>query len=86
MRDDATDFLALAVLPPRIDEALRRAGYFALQAIPRESGGQQLAGQRKRDAGCINGEPATAPLLGDKGGGAGAAGGIKHEVTGVGGH
>ena len=44
------------------------------------------AGQREGDAGGVDGDPAPAPLLGDVGGGAGAAGGIEDEVAGVGGH
>ena len=34
----------------------------------------------------VDGDPAAAPLLGDVGRGAGAAGGVEHEVAGVGGH
>ena len=33
-----------------------------------------------------HGDPAPAPLLGDIGGGAAAAGGVEHQVAGVGGH
>ena len=33
-----------------------------------------------------NGDPAAAPLLGDGGGGAGAAGWIEHQIAGVSGH
>ena len=43
-------------------------------------------GQGQRNAGGVDGDPATAPLFGDIGGGAGAAGGIKDEVAGIGGH
>ena len=38
------------------------------------------------DAGRVDGDPAAAPLLGDGGGGAGAAGRVQHEVARVGGH
>ena len=44
------------------------------------------AGQSEGDAGGVDGNPAAAPLFGDVGGGAGAAGGVEHEVAGVGGH
>ena len=46
------------------------------------------AGSRQREgyAGGVDGDPATAPLLGDVRGGAGAAGGVEDEVAGVGGH
>ena len=44
------------------------------------------AGQGEGDAGGVDGDPAPAPLLGDVGGGAGAAGGVEDEITGVGGH
>ena len=47
---------------------------------------QPRAGERQRDAAGVDGDPAPAPLLGDIGGGAGAAGGIEHKVAGVGGH
>ena len=43
-------------------------------------------GQGECDAGGVDGDPAPAPLLGDIGGGAGAAGGVEDEVAGVGGH
>ena len=44
------------------------------------------AGQRQRHARRVDGDPATTPLLGDVGGGAGTAGRVKHEVAGIGGH
>ena len=44
------------------------------------------AGQRQGYAGGVDGDPAAAPLLGDVGGGAGAAGGVEDEVAGIGGH
>ena len=44
------------------------------------------AGQRERDAGSVDGDPAAAPLLGDVGRGARAAGGVENEIAGVGGH
>ena len=51
-------------------------------ARPHDAG----AGKRQGDAGGVDGDPAAAPLLGDVGGGAGAAGGVEDEVAGVGGH
>ena len=51
-------------------------------ARPHDAG----AGERQGDAGGVDGDPASAPLLGDVGGGAGAAGGIEDEVAGVGDH
>ncbi len=42
--------------------------------------------KRERDAGSVDGDPAAAPLFGDVGGGAGAAGRIEDEITGIGGH
>src|SRR5690606_2379389 len=47
---------------------------------------QALLGQGDGHPGGIAGDPAAAPFLGDKGGGAGAAGGIEYQVAGVGGH
>ena len=47
---------------------------------------QPRARQRQRDAAGVDRDPAPAPLLGDIGGGAGAAGGIEDQVAGVGGH
>ena len=44
------------------------------------------AGQRQGHAGGVDGNPAAAPLLGDVGGGAGAAGGVEDEVAWVGCH
>ena len=44
------------------------------------------AGERERDAAGVDRDPPSAPLLGDIGRGARAAGGIEHEVAGVGGH
>ena len=43
---------------------------------------QARAGERQRDAAGVDGDPAPTPLLGDIGGGAGAAGGVEHEVAG----
>ena len=43
-------------------------------------------GQGERDARSVDGDPAAAPLFGDIGGGAGAAGGVENKVAGVGGH
>ena len=42
--------------------------------------------QRERHARGVDGDPAAAPLLCDIGGGAGTAGGVEHEVAGIGGH
>ena len=44
------------------------------------------AGQGEGDAGGVDGDPAAAPLFGDVCGGAGATGGVEHEVAGVGVH
>ena len=44
------------------------------------------AGERQSHARGVDGDPAAAPLLGDVGGGARAAGRIEHEVAGIGGH
>ena len=44
------------------------------------------AGQREGHARSVDADPATAPLLGDIGGGAGAAGWIKYEVARIAGH
>src|SRR5690606_18009359 len=44
------------------------------------------ASERQRDAAGVDGDPATAPLFGDVGGGAGAAGGVEDEVAGGGCH
>ena len=41
------------------------------------------AGQSKRDAGCVDGDPAPTPLLGDIGGCAGAASWVEYKVTGI---
>ena len=43
-------------------------------------------GQRQRDARGVDGDPATAPLFGDGGGGAGTTGRVEDEVAGVGSH
>ena len=73
--------------------ALRDLGFLAL---PLGAVGQQIPGiarahdarprQRERHAGGVDGDPAPAPLLGDVGGGARAAGWVQHEVAGVSGH
>ena len=44
------------------------------------------AGQRQGHAGGVDSDPAAAPLLGDVGGGAGAAGRVEDEVAWIGGH
>jgi hypothetical protein len=41
------------------------------------------AGEGQGDAGGVDGDPAAAPLFGDVGGGAGAAGGVEDEVAGI---
>ena len=74
----------------------RGAGDFGFLELALAGIGQQViriarahdagAGQRQRDARGVDRDPAAAPLLGDVGGGAGAAGRIEHEVAGVGGH
>ena len=52
-----------------------------------EGGGHEtLLGERGGDAGRVAGDPAAAPLFGDDGGGAGAAGRVEDEVAGIGGH
>ena len=73
--------------------ALRDLGFLAL---PLGAVGKQVPGiarthdarprQRERHAGGVDGDPAPAPLLGDVGGGARAAGWVQHEVAGVSGH
>ena len=44
------------------------------------------AGQGQGDTGCVDGYPPPAPLFGHVAGGAGAAGGVQHQVPWVGGH
>ena len=44
------------------------------------------AGEGEGHPGGVDGDPAAAPLFGDVGGGARAAGGVQHQVAGVGGH
>ena len=44
------------------------------------------AGERERHAAGVDGDPAPAPLLGDEGGGARAAGWVEDQIAGVGGH
>ena len=44
------------------------------------------ASERERNARGVDGDPAAAPLFGDIGGGAGAAGGIEDEVARIGRH
>ena len=73
-----------------------RAGNFGLFGLALARIGQQVkrvacahdagAGQGQRDARGVDGDPAAAPLLGDGGRGAGAAGRVEYEVAGVGGH
>ena len=47
---------------------------------------QPGAGEREGDAAGVDSDPAPAPLFGDIGGRAGAAGRVEHEVAGIGGH
>ena len=73
--------------------ALRDLGFLPL---PLGAVGEQIPGiarahdarprQRERHAGGVDGDPAPAPLLGDVGRGARAAGRVQHQVAGVGGH
>ncbi len=72
------------------------AGQFALFDLALAAVGEEVIGiagahdpgarQGEGDARGVDGDPAPAPLLGDIGGGAGAAGGVEDEVAGVGGH
>ncbi len=74
----------------------RGAGDLALLALALGAVGEEVVGvarahqarsrQSEGDAGGVDGDPAAAPLLGDGGGGAGAAGGVEDEIAGVGGH
>ena len=54
--------------------------------VIKESSHETLLGQGDGYARGVAGDPAAAPLLGHIGGGAGAAGGIKDQIAGVGGH
>ena len=57
------------------------------QLVVVEDGAHQaLFGEGDRHARGVAGDPAAAPLLGDVGGRAGAAGGVEDQVAGVGGH
>ena len=70
-----------------VDEAAANALARMCQLVVVEDGGHQsLLGQRQRHAGGVAGDPAPAPLLGDEGGGAAAAGGVEDQIAGVGGH
>src|SRR5690606_5114829 len=85
--NQTADFLALPVLLALIDEVAGRAALRLLQLVPREGGGQKaLPCQGQWHAGSIAGDPATAPLFGDIGGSAGAAGGVQDNVARIGGH
>ena len=74
----------------------RAAREFGFLLLPFGAVGEQVEGvarphdpgasEGQGDAGGVDGDPARAPLLGDGGGGAGAAGRVEHEVAGVGGH
>ena len=87
---------AVADVPLHGLSTRRGAGDFGFLLLALAGIGQQVkgitrahdagTGQRQRHARGINRDPATAPLLGDGGGGAGTAGRVEHEVAGVGGH
>ena len=64
-------------------DALRRVGQ---QVVGILRGHQARARQRQGDAAGVAGDPAPAPLLGDVGRRAAAAGRVEHQVAGVGGH
>ncbi len=74
--DFAGDFLLLSAafgaVAEQVEGVLRR----------HEAGARECQG----DAGSVNGDPAPSPLFRNGGGGAGAAGGVEHEVAGIGGH
>jgi hypothetical protein len=73
---------------------LRRVGNLGLFELPLAAVGEEVVGvagahdpgtgQGEGDTGGVDGDPAAAPLLGNIGGGAGAAGGVKDKVAGVG--
>jgi hypothetical protein len=70
-----------------VDEAALQPFVRVLQLEVVVAGGHQaLLGQRDGHARGVAGDPAAAPFFGDEGCGAGAAGWIEHEVTGVSGH
>ena len=87
---------ALADVAMRRLAGWRGAGDFGFLDLAVAAVGEQVVGiarthdagtgQRQGHAGGVDGDPAAAPLLGDIGGGAGAAGRVEHEVAGVGGH
>ncbi len=56
------------------------------QVIGVARGHQPGARQGKGDAGRVDGDPPSSPLLRHGGGGAGAAGGVEHKIAWVGGH
>jgi len=72
-RSGAGDFGFLLLTFARIGKQVKR--------IPRSH--DAGTGQRQRHAGGVDRDPATAPLLGDGGGGAGTAGRVENEVSGV---
>ena len=77
LRECALRDLAFLLLPFRaVGEQIPRIAC-AHDARPR---------QRERHTGGVDGDPAPAPLLGDIGGGAGAAGRVQHQIAGIGGH
>ena len=87
VRHDAADFFALADSACACRRSRRPDRGFVFQFVPGKGRGQQaLASQGERHTAGINGDPAPAPLLGDVGRRAAAAGRVEHEVAGVGGH
>ena len=75
------------------ERAVREFGFLAPafravdEQIPRvASAHYPRSGEGQGDTGGVDGDPAPAPSLGDIGGGAGAAGRVKHEIAGVRGH
>ena len=87
---------AVADVPLHGLRTRRGAGDFGFLELALAGIGQQVkgitrahdagTGQRQRHARGVNRDPAAAPLLGHGGGGAGTAGRVEHEVTGVGSH
>jgi len=66
---------------------LAHAGLGVGEQVVRVLGRHQArAREGEGDAAGVDRDPAATPLLGDVGGGAGAAGRVQHEVTGVRGH
>ena len=61
-------------------------GRIGQDVVGEAPGHQTGAGQGDGHPGCVDGDPAPSPLFGNVGGGARAAGGVKHQVAGVSGH